>query len=1395
MNLTNLFVKIFFVFTFTLFLKSAVLSQNVNYFFNSNKITLLTRGEAFSDVSVLITNPNNQKSKLNVGMRNGEGELNANLNLGFITDERLGCTTYHNLRRRGICEDGIYKIEILDTDAAGNTSQPEVIYIERDTVKPARPGVKLEILEEVHLIDLILTDAEPGSYAEINVYSSGSALLNLERVIPNSGTLEIKNLVGVYYPATEYNVQVRLRDRAENFSNIASFSVRTPDEGFCFSSKDSPLTYPLRGDFVKSGSGDFYAKRIYNGKEVLHQAQDFTYIKNALGKPIYPAARGQIKFMGQDSFGGLYIDIYHPDLKMTTRYLHLQNFSDKAQKIFKDNGFVDINTVIGTMGNTGFSTGPHLHFEVILDSGVRVDPLSYLGECRGSGPEIKEFLNESNEPKNSSYENALNAFERKEKMSNGFEKVGNEWGEPHEVCGVWVKDYLYFRKDKNDRWDTYTNLIYNPFMDQAFVVRGDIRVAFWDKYNGTCGDLKMPISDDLWASQSPYGTKGAYQEFDGKVNDAVREGAIHSSKLGTFASLSEVYRIHLQLNGTAGRLGFPISEMKKVTNYYYQLFEGGRLPDNRSDAEKAIDERAQTLGSQNISNLFETCGYKFKYVEKISSDTKDEGIILYTGSKAVMSYGGVYRTYKWFEDRCDRFGIPIEDQSIGAKGPSNTFGYFQNFSKPLINGGYGEFGGRIYWSKKHEGKFVYGKISKIFEDTGGTSSKFGWPKSEVYKHSENGVNTKCQDYEGERICEDKILEKNYLQLMFEAKLNREILLNDIYEVCGFPSVDLNNGIAIYSSNEKSVKLITGDIFKSWFLKCETYGEPENDTSRSASKFSSGYSQRFINDKLIYDFYQVDGGELLILEGIPRNIVEREGGLAQIGYPLKVFQDESDMELGTCVKAEAGQYCERIIEDWEMLLKNKVEDLGGDYKRVNLISVCNTDDFKAHLIPNGIVYYDPYYNNVRVIRGSIYTVWEDNGACNTYGLPENDTEKVFGYEGTPGFAQRFHKDYKVFDFYVEEQGGKDVVILEGNIRNAYNDYGGLGRLGFPQNSFDKSIFVEAVCGSRGNYWNMENGAIYRHGEQYWVVYGNSSIGKNFFENGGAEWFGLPKGNEVSKLNESYQDFNNTKITYLKNTKTIAYDPAGATVCPDGRDKSICGNGKLEVGEVCDDGNNVSGDGCSAVCISDYKYDLELVNTLVGLLGENKRDDLIAIFTEAEELGIAQNDNYMAYILATAYHESSSINVIEEVWGPTTAQKNYDAVGNSLGNEPNLSPNLSYTNGDGYKYRGRGYVQITGKYNYSKFKDILGIDIVLNPELVLSEEFSAKILVIGMNRGLFRSVGLSDYDLPGGGYDFVNARWIINGDTNYTSYPWTHGLTVGEYIALYAKNMFLPILIKY
>ena len=78
----------------------------------------------------------------------------------------------------------------------------------------------------------------------------------------------------------------------------------------------------------------------------------------------------------------------------------------------------------------------------------------------------------------------------------------------------------------------------------------------------------------------------------------------------------------------------------------------------------------------------------------------------------------------------------------------------------------------------------------------------------------------------------------------------------------------------------------------------------------------------------------------------------------------------------------------------------------------------------------------------------------------------------------------------------------------------------------------------------------------------------------------------------------------------------------------------------------------------------------------------------------------------------------------------------------------------------KYKGRGYVQITGRTNYEKFSLILQDDFITYPMRVLLPETSYKIMIYGFINGSFTGKKITDY-IDGDKLDYFNARRIING----------------------------------
>lgn len=90
---------------------------------------------------------------------------------------------------------------------------------------------------------------------------------------------------------------------------------------------------------------------------------------------------------------------------------------------------------------------------------------------------------------------------------------------------------------------------------------------------------------------------------------------------------------------------------------------------------------------------------------------------------------------------------------------------------------------------------------------------------------------------------------------------------------------------------------------------------------------------------------------------------------------------------------------------------------------------------------------------------------------------------------------------------------------------------------------------------------------------------------------------------------------------------------------------------------------------------------------------------------EEFGIVTPER-MSMFLANVAHETGQLQFITELWGPTPAQIHYEGR-HDLGN---VFP------GDGFKFRGRGLFQITGRANYKKCGDALGLDLTTSPELL-------------------------------------------------------------------------------
>ena len=149
--------------------------------------------------------------------------------------------------------------------------------------------------------------------------------------------------------------------------------------------KKSILKTPLDGARLSSNFG--MRKHPILGYNKMHKGVDFAAPK---GTPIYAGGNGVIEYAGNKGSYGKYILIRHNN-EYKTAYAHLSGFKKGISKGVR----VNQGDVIGFVGSTGRSTGPHLHYEIIHRN-KQINPLT-LKLPSGKilkGKELNRFVNE-----------------------------------------------------------------------------------------------------------------------------------------------------------------------------------------------------------------------------------------------------------------------------------------------------------------------------------------------------------------------------------------------------------------------------------------------------------------------------------------------------------------------------------------------------------------------------------------------------------------------------------------------------------------------------------------------------------------------------------------------------------------------------------------------------------------------------------------------------------------------------------------------------------------------------------------------------------------------------------------------------------------------------------------
>lgn len=127
-----------------------------------------------------------------------------------------------------------------------------------------------------------------------------------------------------------------------------------------------PMSIPVNGSY-RHTSGFGYRRDPINGSGRMHEGIDFA---GSRGTPIVAGGDGTVVFAGRQSGYGNMVEIRH-SFGFTTRYAHMSAIHvSEGERVSRGEH-------IGDMGNTGRSTGTHLHYEV-LQNGTPVNPMTFI---------------------------------------------------------------------------------------------------------------------------------------------------------------------------------------------------------------------------------------------------------------------------------------------------------------------------------------------------------------------------------------------------------------------------------------------------------------------------------------------------------------------------------------------------------------------------------------------------------------------------------------------------------------------------------------------------------------------------------------------------------------------------------------------------------------------------------------------------------------------------------------------------------------------------------------------------------------------------------------------------------------------------------------------------------
>ena len=206
--------------------------------------------------------------------------------------------------------------------------------------------------------------------------SSTLISLGLQSVTEMGGEIDAASDLSLLFNVREQTQgAVKEADELQRLSSYLNDSIQPVQEiGKLMNTQtalfsDIPSLWPIKGGIGHISMAFGQNRHPFTGQWYIHRGIDLSTGRK--GDPIMATADGQVINVDTDITGfGNYVLIKHKH-GFYTRYAHLDSFRvTRGQHVQK-------GQVIGYIGNTGVSTGPHLHYEVHIGSDV-VDPMKYL---------------------------------------------------------------------------------------------------------------------------------------------------------------------------------------------------------------------------------------------------------------------------------------------------------------------------------------------------------------------------------------------------------------------------------------------------------------------------------------------------------------------------------------------------------------------------------------------------------------------------------------------------------------------------------------------------------------------------------------------------------------------------------------------------------------------------------------------------------------------------------------------------------------------------------------------------------------------------------------------------------------------------------------------------------